>query len=237
MSKITLLHYTPIEPIAKATAMPYRSKPTKGLVSRVFDSGHRSVVRHGMASFLIEGVSQSLLRQISRHPHINLTVKSSRYCDMGDTDIYTPIENIKKLEKVVEKAILLNSGDDVHIDLAREYNNDMSDVLDIYKRWKRMEGEVKDIDVAKLFLPLGSTMDLVVSGNYQALYEFLQLRICSRAEEEIRQIAIQLTKILKDILPEIFQSLDCRGAELGYCPEHKSCGRYPTKKELITSGE
>ena len=65
MAKITLLHYTPIEPIMKATAMPYQSKESKGLVKRVFDSGHRSVVRHGMAGFLIEGVSQSLPRQIS----------------------------------------------------------------------------------------------------------------------------------------------------------------------------
>ena len=86
MSKVTLLHYTPIDPIIKATAMPYQSKESTGLVKRVFDSNHRSVVRHGMASFLIEGVSQSLLRQISRHPHLNLTVKSTRYCNMQGAD-------------------------------------------------------------------------------------------------------------------------------------------------------
>ena len=88
--KIELLHNTPISPIVKAVAMPYQSKESKGLVKRVWDSQHRSIARHGMASFIVEDVSQSLLRQISRHPHLNLTVKSTRYCDMSDTDIYIP---------------------------------------------------------------------------------------------------------------------------------------------------
>lgn len=218
--KVTLLHYTPIEPLIKATAMPYQSKESNGLVKRVFDTGHKSVVRHGMASFLIEDVSQSLLRQISRHPMLNLTVKSSRYCDMSNTEIYTPIKNLKKIESGVLDGYLIE-----------EYKEDMDLIMSIYKKWKDYEGKEKEIDVAKLFLPLASTTDLVVSGNYQALYEVLQLRNCVRTEVEFRQLSLELTKILKEIMPEIFSDLDCRGVELGYCPEHKTCGKYPKKGE------
>lgn len=208
--KVELLHHTPIEPLIKATAMPYQSKESKGLVKRVFDSGHRSVVRHGMASFLIEDVSQSLLRQISRHPMINLTVKSSRYCNFNDVEPYIPYN--------------------LSYDEAKEYTSDYDKVMDIYKKWKDKEGSKKEVDVAKLFLPLASTTDLVVSGNYQALYEFCQLRNCIRAEQEIRKLSLEMTEILQNIMPEIFDGLGCKADELGYCPEHKSCGKYPNKE-------
>lgn len=209
--KIQLLHYTPIEPIIKATAMPYQSKESRGLVKRVWNSNHRSIARHGMVSFLIEDVSQSLLRQISRHPHINLTVKSARYCNMQGADIYVPDRVIKDNKY-------------------NEYIEDMGRIMKLYSKWKEYEGDEKEVDVAKLFLPLASTTDLVVSGNYQALYEFCQLRNCVRAEAEIRKLSLEITKILKEIIPEIFENLGCKGDEYHICPEkHGNCGKYPTK--------
>ncbi len=216
MSKITLLSYTPIEVIAEATSLPYQSKATNKLVKNVWNSGHRSIARHGMASFLIEGISQSLLRQISRHPHLNLTVKSTRYCDMRDVDVYIPD--------------VLTSKDKLM--LQYEYMEDLEIIMKIYGKWKEYEELNSSLkDIAKLFLPLASTTDLVMSGNYQALYEFCQLRNCYRAEAEIRNISLEITKILKDIMPEIFQNLGCKGDEYKICPEHASCGKYPKKEK------
>ena len=168
-----------------------------------------------MASFLIEGVSQSLLRQISRHPHLNLTVKSTRYCNMQGADVVIP----KSLE---------NGGIEQF-----DYMNDMELIMGIYAKWKGYEDTTKQDDIAKLFLPLASTTDLVLSGNYQALYEFLQLRNCTRTEAEFRKLSLELTRMLKDIMPEIFGELGCRGDEFKICPEAKSCGKYPTKKEVV----
>ena len=225
--KVSLLDCTGIDTLIKATAMPYQSKETRGLTKRVWDSGHRSVVRHGMASFLIEGVSQSLLRQISRHPMINLTVKSSRYCDMSNVSVYIPSENIELLEFATED----------------EYLKDMELIMNIYRKWKKKENDqnednrkkgikTKEIDVAKLFLPLGSTTDLVVSGNYQALFEWLELRLCARTEVEFRQLALEISKILKQLIPEVFGNLGCRADEYKICGEAKGCGKYKTKKEI-----
>jgi len=80
--KVRMLECTSINPLVKACNQPYQSVGKEKLVQRVWKSGHRSIARHGMASFLVEGVSQSLLAQLSRHPHLNLSVQSSRYCDM-----------------------------------------------------------------------------------------------------------------------------------------------------------
>lgn len=229
--KVTLLNHTPIEPLMEATAMPYQSRKTKGLVKRVFGIGHRSIARHGMAIFLVEDVSQSLLRQISRHPHLNLTVKSTRYCDMTNTDVYLPIPNINELQRMRYDQLQAKFGDNFKLDLAEEYENDMNDIMEIYKKWKYYEGDNAEVDVAKLFLPLASTTDLVVSGNYQALYEVLQLRNCTRTEGEFRQLSLSLSEILEDLIPEIFGNMGCRGDEYGICPEvYGSCGKYAIKE-------
>ena len=213
--EVTLLHYTPIESLVKATALPYESKESSGLVSRVFKSGHKSIARHGMASFFIEGVSQSLLRQLSRHQHLNLTVKSTRYCDMSNAQHYTPDK--------------LTDG------VRADFNEDIDEIMGIYRAWKKhYEGGEKEVDVAKLLLPLASTTDLVVSGNYQALYEMLQLRNCVRVEEEFRKLSREMSNILQGILPEIFtQDFGCIGDEWHICPEnkHMACGKYITKQE------
>lgn len=224
--QIELLDFTSIEVLAQATSMPYQSKPTNDLVKRVFDTGHRSVVRHGMAVFLIKDISQSLLRQISRHPHINLTVKSSRYCDMSNVDYYIPIQGLKNIW-----GVNTDNTDEKFEDIYEDYKSDMTLIMQIYRKWKNKEKGQKEVDVAKMFLPLASNTDIVLSGNYQALYEFLQLRNCERAETEIKHLSKQITKILTDTIPEIFADLDCKGKELRYCPEFKTCGKYKKKGE------
>ena len=210
--KVTLIENTSPLAVVKATAMPYQSKESLAVVGRVWDSGHRSVARHGTASFMVEGVSQSLLRQLSRHPHINLTVKSSRYCDMAE------------VETVVPPFISMADRFD--------FNDDYETIITIYRKWVSREGYNREQrqELAKLMLPLGSTTDLVLSGNYQALYEFLQLRLCVRAEWEIRELAYQVVALLADSMPIIFDDLGCKGDDLVYCPEIQgSCGKYAVK--------
>ena len=151
MISVELLHHTPIEIVAIATAEPYNSKPSEGLVERVFVTGHRSIARHSIAVFRIKDISQSALRQLSRHPHINLTVGSTRYIDMSNTSTYTPstFKGREDMKKVYEDAI----------------NNAMKS----YRELKRMENEYDLKDISKLVLPLASTTHLTLSGNCQAL--------------------------------------------------------------------
>lgn len=210
--KVSLISITPAEAIIKATSMPYKSEESLTVVENVWKSGHRSVARHGMASFAVEGVSQSLLAQLSRHPHINLTVESSRYCDMSDKQYAIP--PFVKVEDI------------------GEYVEDIATLKKIYSKWVGREGYTKKCkqELAKMFIGKGSQLDLVVSGNLQALYEFLQLRLCSRAEWEIQQMAVLMSDILRKEAPYIFKKVNPKCTELGYCPEHQSCGRFKVKE-------
>jgi thymidylate synthase (FAD) len=207
IAEVSLIHITPNEAVEVAASLPYNSKQSEKLVSNVMASGHMSILRHASASFLIKNVSQSLLRQISRHPHINLTVKSSRYCNMSGAPYYIPNAPLKP-----DSISVLEDVD--------EFNTDMGTIMDIYKKWKGYEAGVKEFDVAKLFLPLASTTDLVLSGNFQALMEFTMLRNCIRAEKEIRNVSWQMTQILKQN-SYIFEKAGFRFDITGICPEGK----------------
>ena len=116
-----------------------------------------------------------------------------------------------------------------------EFNDDYEKIMAIYRKWAYREvySRSQRQELSKLMLPLGSTTDLVLSGNYQALYQFIQLRLCVRAEWEIRELARQITTLLSEVMPVIFEGLGCKGDELGYCPEiHGSCGKYPVKQKV-----
>ena len=113
-----------------------------------------------------------------------------------------------------------------------DYSRDVNQIMALYDRWNKREGYTKEQnrELAKMMMPLSITTDLVVSGNFQALYEFLQLRICKRAEWEIREMACEMAEILKDQMPVIFAGLGCKGDDLGYCPEgFGACGKYPKR--------
>lgn len=212
--QIKILEISGVEAIRQAAVMPYQSKAKDldKLAYRVWKAGHRSIARHSNISFLVEGISQDALRQLSRHPHINLTVKSTRYCDFKDTTFFMP-EWIEKSEYEHDEM----------------FHNDFNKVMEFYDKWRRIEKGYGKEDTAKLFLPLMSTTDLVMSGNIQAMYEFLMLRNCVRASEEIRKMSQTLTQLLSEqdgLVGMIFSDLDCKGKEFGYCPEHESCGKY-----------
>ena len=215
--KIKLIDISNMESIGLAGVMPYQTKvkDNEKLAYRVWKAGHRSITRHSIVTFEVEGISQDALRQLSRHPHINLTVKSTRYCDFNDTTPFIPawvdVEGLKD-----------------------EFIRDFHEIIDKYSKWQSIEKAYYEEDTSKLFLPLASRTNLVMSGNIQAIYEFLILRNCVRASEEIRNMSQAMTKILGEqngLIGMIFYELDCKGEEFGFCPEHKTCGKYPSKGE------
>ena len=90
---VTLIAHTP-EPekvIAMASRTCYSPLDLAGLkdkaetadnaayIRRVLASGHTSVIEHASFTFGIEGVSRTLLAQITRHRMASFSVQSQRY--------------------------------------------------------------------------------------------------------------------------------------------------------------
>lgn len=101
---VTLIAWTPApeQVVAAAGKTCYSDKPASKIldtmtdeaaakfIRRILSSGHHSVLEHATFTFAIEGVSRSLLAQITRHRIASFSVQSQRYVDMANAPICAP---------------------------------------------------------------------------------------------------------------------------------------------------
>lgn len=110
---VTLLSYTqdPEKVVAAAAKLCYSNssatklfedltdESAKKFIYKLSKMGHQSPLEHASFSFAIEGVSRSLLAQITRHRIASFSVQSQRYVDMSDKfDPITPTDIINNNE-------------------------------------------------------------------------------------------------------------------------------------------
>ena len=71
----------------------------------------------------------------------------------------------------------------------------------------------------------------VIGFDIEALIHFMHKRLCVRAEDITRQVAIAMKKEVLNALPELDEVLVPQCQYLMWCPEKKGCGAYPSKEE------
>ena len=83
-------------------------------------------------------------------------------------------------------------------------------------------------------LPLAYCTKMVWKVNLRTLINFFNMRLCSRAYWEIRELCDDLKKELSNYSEEwktLSKLFTPRCEQLGYCPEKYSCGRKKKKNE------
>lgn len=147
-------------------------------------------------------------------------MQSFRYVDKNDFTYVTP-HNIYKNPQ----ALAL-------------YQNCMSNIETTRKAIKQflIEDGVnahKAVEDANFVLPRATNSKLTIGFTPEALIRFEQKRLCLRAQDEIREIAIEIKKQVNEINPDFSKELMPHCQYLLWCPERdKSCGAYPTRDEL-----
>ena len=73
--------------------------------------------------------------------------------------------------------------------------------------------------------------------NCAALSDFFRIRMCNRAQKEIRDLATKMYKICYEQFPYIFESMGSKCKCDGYCTEKDQCkelkGKVPTKDQVM----
>ena len=185
----------------------------KSFISKLESMHHESPMEHISFTFAIEGVSRALLAQITRHRVASFSVRSQRYCSEKDFGYIIP-ESIRKHENhcVRYKALMAQIGN--------FYN-------------KLVELGVPKED-ARMVLPNACETRMVVTMNARELFHFASLRCCSRAQWEVRALANEMVRLVKEVAPTLFKHLGAACVQTGYCPEGaKSCGKAPTLEKLL----
>lgn len=179
------------------------------LIERVISSGHYSTIEHIQVSFAISNVSRACTHQLVRHRHMSFSQKSQRYVkEKGQFDYIIP----PTIEKNPEMKL--------------KFENLMSEISKVY-------GELTDAGIlaedARAVLPNATSTSLVASLNLRELIHLANLRLCTRAQYEIRTMVKMMCDALVAEEPWLKPYLVPKCERLGFCDEDKSCGRMPTK--------
>lgn len=178
-------------------------------------TGHMSVFEHAYFTFRVAEISRACLAQLTRHRHFSPSVRSQRYCDESTIGCIIP-------PTVTEEQYEI---------LTQSY----SDSIDKYA-FLTSSGMAKED--ARMVLPNAAETELYVSMNARALIEASHLRLCNRAQEEIRTMFGKMKEEVERVSPEIADMMvpKCEvNPSYPFCTERKSCGRHKTLKEVYKS--
>lgn len=225
---VTLLAHTP-EPVMKIALgarlcysdsdIASLAEATKGredkLVKKLYSLGHLAMFEHASFTFGIEGVSRSLLAQITRHRVASFAVQSQRYVKMDGADFVVP----PAIEALGEEAI-------------NEYSAQLETMQGFYNHWLNLGIKAED---ARFMLPNAAATRMLVTMNARELLHFLSLRCCERAQWEIRRLAWCMLGILLREAEPIFINAG-PNCVCEKCSEGSmSCGNSAKMKELHAS--
>ena len=223
--KVHLLNFTrnPEETVAQAARLCYSNKRIDQLrettieekadriIKKIMKLGHYSVLEHVSFSFGIEGISRITSHQLVRHRIASFSQQSQRYVEVGEKQVYVLPENIENSKK----------------DLSSKYRELTGMCFSFYQE---MLAEGIPAEDARYILPQGITTSIIFTANARELIHFFRLRCCNRAQWEIRDLAIALLKLVKDVAPNIFKDAG-PSCLIGPCPEGEmTCGQ-PWKRE------
>ncbi len=166
--------------------------------------GHDSALEHVSFTFGIEGISRAATHQLVRHRLASYSQQSQRYVSMEHADFVMP-ESIAGSEQARQ---LFSSCLEMIRKTYSELNN-----LNIPK------------EDARYILPNACMSNMVVTMNARELLHFFQLRCCTRAQWEIRDLAQKMLDLVQQAAPVVFENAGPECVRTS-CPEGKmSCGQ------------
>ncbi len=246
--KVKLIAFTP-EPekvVAAAAKLCYSNaridtlldgltpEKSREFVEMLASMGHESPTEHVSFTFAIEGVSRSLLAQITRHRLASYSVQSQRYVNLKRPEYVTPPE----IEKDPESLREFNRS----MELATENYHKVTKLLkETHKAEFIAQGmdekraskaaEKKALEDARFILPNACTTKMIVTMNARSLNNFFAQRCCNRAQWEIRALAEEMFRQVYRVAPSLFVRSGPKCLN-GPCPEGKmSCGRAEEMRE------
>ncbi|MEN2985681.1 MAG: FAD-dependent thymidylate synthase [Thermodesulfovibrionaceae bacterium] len=183
------------------------------LINLLRESGHISPFEHASFTFAIEGISRACSHQLVRHRIASYSQQSQRYVSEEKGFEFITPPSIKEDEEIRE----------VFLEAMKKAHEYYCIILEALKK-KGLKGELAKQD-ARFVLPNATETKIMVTMNARELLHFFTLRCCRRAQWEIRQLAVQMLKLVKEVAPRLFKGAG-PACVRGKCPEGKfSCGK------------
>jgi thymidylate synthase (FAD) len=217
--RVELVSYThdPERTVAAATRLCYSASDigeirekiddaeAARLIGKVLQLGHLSVLEHASFTFAIEGISRACSHQLVRHRIASFSQQSQRYVKMRNCEFIVP-PSVQGNPEAAEK---------------------LSKILDnIQAQYDELLAAGVSAEDARYILPNAAETKVIMTANARSLMNFFELRLCTRAQWEIRQVAELMLEKVRPVAPIIFAKAGPTCETSGYCREGDlSCGR------------
>lgn len=167
----------------------------ENLIHHLLERGHFGPFEHPQITFHVEGVSRSLMAQLTRHRHATFDIQSMRYVDFEDVDP-KPGEGVVTIPELDDPGIVGRNAEFAGGEA------DMDDEVILRERRmcyeRAMERSFKeyqnllDLGVApenaRMVLPIGTKVNIVFSVNLRMLLHIADMRAAADAQWEIREM-------------------------------------------------
>lgn len=196
--------------------------------------GHESPIEHASFTFGIEGVSRSLLAQLTRHRLASYSVQSQRYVKEDGFQFVLPPE-IEAVPEARAEFLAAMEEDARHYqrlaELLQEKHKKELLAQGLPEKEAAKKAEKRAIEDARFVLPNACATKLICTMNARELRNFFTHRCCGRAQWEIRALATEMLRLAREAAPHLFAQAGPPCLR-GDCPEGKmSCGKAQEVRE------
>ena len=169
----------------------------------LYKSGHHSTFEHVTLSFLINGISRACSHQLVRFRiGVSFTQRSQRYTDETEFNFVIP-PSIQKNDVALNKFI-----------------SSVNQCRANYEELVSMSILKED---ARFILPNAVSTDIIMTMNYRELMHACGLRLCKKAQWEIRMLFWLIKMQVTKLNPILSKYLQPKCFHDGFCREVNPC--------------
>jgi len=177
------------------------------LIKYLVTANHTSPLEHAVITVRIEGMSRSLLAQLTRHRMGSFTASSQHY------------QQYEEYSHVIHPDMVTLEG-----------------VADFLKRADNMYNYCIESGIpkeeARQVLPNAKAVNLMWTVNARSLVNFFNQRLCRRNVKEMLQFAIQLHTTCYEWFPELFKHVGPDCEMLGGCTQGHMKANYCKENDV-----
>lgn len=182
------------------------------LFRQIVRSKHTSTLEHITYTFTVEGVSRSLLAQLTRHRQFSFSVQSQRYVKFGSDDksggfdyVTPPSVSGKETDSRKLRGFNEDTSESIFtpVSATEVFDEAMTEIQGVYDRLRKAGVPAED---ARYVLPNAAACNIVMTGNLRAFLEFYGKRKAGNgAQWEIAELGEkfreEITKVDEWVAP------------------------------------
>ena len=164
-------------------------------IQKWIEVGHESVIEHASATFYIRA-SRVLTHELVRHRLASYSQRSQRRVKESEPRYIMPPE--------LGATVTNENGRVVNLDARDTFEKAMQDAWGAYRRLLSIG--IKH-EIARYVLPNACETQIVMTMNFRELRHFIKLRTSEVALPEMRAVAGEVRRIMKEQAPKVFEDL------------------------------